>query len=88
MSYVCQICHKGNVAGHSKKHKRGVAGKRWKFRAQVTPRLFKINLQKKTVVIGGEEKQMRLCAKCIKRIKNFGNIGNYKSISFAKASKS
>jgi ribosomal protein L28 len=87
MSYVCQICHKSNVAGHSKKHKRGVAGKRWKFRAQVTPRLFKINLQKKTVVVNGEVKQMRLCAKCIKRIRNFGEIGDYKNISFSGASK-
>jgi ribosomal protein L28 len=67
--------------GRSQKHKRGVAGKRWRFRAQETPRLFKVNLQKKTVVINGEQKQMRLCANCIKRIKKFGNIKNYKNIS-------
>ncbi|KKR10584.1 MAG: LSU ribosomal protein L28P [Candidatus Woesebacteria bacterium GW2011_GWA1_39_21] len=82
MSYVCQICHKKNVMGSSRTHGRGVAGKRWKKRAPVTPRLFRINLQKKTVVINGESKQMRLCAKCIKRIKNFGSIGDYKNISF------
>jgi ribosomal protein L28 len=68
--------------GRSQKHKRGVAGKRWKYRAQVTPRLFKINLQKKTVLINGESKQMRLCTKCIKRIKKYGKIGDYKNISF------
>lgn len=82
MSYTCQICHKTNVMGRSQKHKRGVAGKRWKYRAQVTPRLFRINLQKKTVLIKGETKQMRLCTKCIKRIRNFGSIGDYKSVSF------
>jgi len=69
--------------GRSQKHHRGVAGKRWRKRAQVTPRLFRINLQKKTVVIGGVSKQMRLCTKCIKRIKNFGAVEDYKSISFA-----
>jgi ribosomal protein L28 len=63
-------------------HGRGVAGKRWKKRAQVTPRLFKINLQKKTVLINGMVKQMRLCTKCIKRIKKFASIGDYKNISF------
>jgi large subunit ribosomal protein L28 len=82
MSYVCQICGKVNVVGRSQKHKRGVAGKRWRFRAQETPRLFKVNLQKKTVVINGKKRQMRLCTKCIKRIKKFGKIRKYKNISF------
>ena len=82
MSYVCQICHKSNVVGRSQMHGRGVAGKRWKKRAPVTPRLFRINLQKKTVLINGVAKQMRLCTKCIKRIKNFGSIKDYKNISF------
>lgn len=82
MSYVCQICHKKNVMGRSQTHRRGVAGKRWKHRSQVTPRLFKINLQKKTVLVNGESKQMRLCAKCIKRIRNYGSIKDYKSIIF------
>lgn len=71
--------------GRSQKHKRGVAGKRWKYRAQVTPRLFRINLQKKTALINGKSKQMRLCAKCIKRIKNYSSIGEYKNITFVGA---
>jgi len=82
MSYVCQICGKRNVVGSSQKHKRGVAGKRWKFRAPETPRLFKINLQKKTVVVNGEKKQMRICAKCIKRIKKFGSVKEFSNIKF------
>ena len=81
MSYVCQICGKTNVYGHSQKHRRGVAGKRWKNRAQITPRMFKVNLQKVTVSANGDEKQMRLCAKCIKRIKKFGAIKTYKNIA-------
>ena len=83
MSYICQICGKKNVMGSSQKHKRGVAGKRWKFRAQATPRLFRINLQRKTVVINGEKKKMRICANCIKRIKKFGAVRKYKKIAFA-----
>jgi ribosomal protein L28 len=81
MAYVCEICGKSTVVGRSQQHKRGVAGRRWKKRAQSTPRLFKPNLQKKTVVIAGDNKQMFLCAKCIKRIKKFGSIKSYKSIA-------
>ena len=81
MSYVCQICGKKNVMGRSQKHKRGVAGKRWKFRAQETPRLFKVNLQRVTLKINGEEKKMRICTKCLKRIKKYNSIRNYSNIA-------
>ncbi|KKQ98621.1 MAG: 50S ribosomal protein L28 [Candidatus Woesebacteria bacterium GW2011_GWB1_39_12] len=81
MSYICQICGKKSVVGSSQKHKRGVAGKRWIDRVTPTPRLFKPNLQRVTLRIRGEERQMRICAKCLKRIKKFGAVRNYKSIS-------
>lgn len=81
MSYVCQICGKGNVMGRSHTHKRGVAGKRWKKRTTKTPRLFKVNLQRVTVLVNGEEKKMRLCTKCIKRIKKYKSIGDFSDIS-------
>jgi len=83
MSFVCDICGKGTAVGRSRKHKRGVAGKRWMRYVTPTPRLFKPNLQKKTVIIGGERVSMKLCAKCIKRIKNFGKIKSYKNIALA-----
>jgi len=67
--------------GRSQKHKRGVAGKRWKFRAQETPRLFKVNLQRVTLKINGEEKKMRICTKCLKRIKKYNSIRNYSNIA-------
>jgi ribosomal protein L28 len=81
MSYVCQICGKKNVMGRSQKHRRGVAGKRWKFRAPETPRLFKVNLQTTTLKINGEAKKMRICTKCLKRIRKFGNIKDFKNIA-------
>lgn len=81
MSYICQICDKSTSVGGSQKHKRGVAGKRWRDRAQHTPRLFKPNLQMVTVLLNDAEQKMKLCTKCIKRIKKFGQIQNYKNIA-------
>jgi large subunit ribosomal protein L28 len=82
MSMVCDICGKRKSVGRSQKHKRGVAGKRWKKRVAATPRVFKPNLQVKTVVIAGEKKKMKLCTSCIKRIKKYNSIKDYKNISF------
>jgi len=82
MSYICDICEKEKSVGRSQQHRRGVAGRRWKKRAQSTPRTFKPNLQRKTVVHKGEEVKMLLCAKCIKRIKNFGSVGSLKAVTF------
>lgn len=65
MAYLCEICGKGIVAGHSQQHRRGVAGKRWKKRTEATHRTFKPNLQIATI----NEVKMRLCTKCIKRFK-------------------
>lgn len=81
MALVCEICGKGKSVGSSQKHRRGVAGKRWKKRVSRTPRTFKPNLQKKTVIINGEEKKMNICTRCIKRIKKFGSVGDYSNIA-------
>lgn len=71
---ICANCGKHTVVGRSQQHARGVAGKRWKKRAQSTPRLFRVNIQKATVVVGGEEKKLNLCTKCIKRFKKEGKL--------------
>ncbi len=83
MAYVCEICGKKTVHGRSQKHKRGVAGRRWRKKAPSTPRLFKPNLQKKTLKINGVKKQMKVCTKCIKRIKKFGSVRSYSNITVA-----
>lgn len=67
MAYICDNCGKGLVYGRQSSHHRGVAGKRWKKRAQVTLRTFKPNLQK----VSG----MRLCTDCISKLKKTGKIG-------------
>jgi large subunit ribosomal protein L28 len=81
MSYICDICGKKKSVGRSQQHKRGVAGKRWRKKTTATPRTFKPNLQKKTVLISGEKKKMKLCTKCIKRIKKYKSIKSYKNIA-------
>jgi ribosomal protein L28 len=82
MSYVCQICDKKTVAGRSQKHRRGVAGKRWRKRAQVTLRVFKPNLQKVSLRFNDTEvKEMRICTKCLKRIKKYKSIGDFSNVS-------
>ena len=78
---ACEICGKHTSVGRSKRHKRGVAGKRWRKRAQVTPRLFNPNIQVKTLVVNGEKKKMKVSAKCIKRIKKYGSVRNYSNIA-------
>ena len=77
----CQICGKHAVVGRSQQHKRGVAGKRWKKRAPSTRRVFMPNIQKKTLVISGEKKQMKICTKCLKRIKKYGSVRSYSNIT-------
>lgn len=74
MAYICDNCEKGIVHGNQSTHGRGVAGKRWKKRAQKTPRVFKPNLQKIAVLVGGKSTQMRLCASCISRFRKEGKI--------------
>lgn len=74
MSYICENCEKGVVHGRQSSHKRGVAGKRWKKRAQKTPRVFKPNLQKIAVLVNGKSVQMKLCASCISKFRKLGKI--------------
>lgn len=83
MSYACEICEKKSQRGRSQQHLRGVAGKRWKKRAQSTIRTFRPNLQRKTLTIKGETKQMRICTKCLKAIKKFGKVKGYKNVLVA-----
>jgi len=74
MAYSCDNCGKTISAGRSQHHRRGVAGKRWAKRAQMTIRTFKPNLQKVGVLLGGKKVTMRLCAKCLKLFKKQGKL--------------
>lgn len=81
MAYICDNCSKGMVHGRQSTHHRGVAGKRWKKRAQSTLRTFKPNLQKVAVTLGGVKTQLRLCTDCISRFKKDGKVKSSKYAS-------
>lgn len=81
MSYICDKCGKDTIVGRSQQHKRGVAGKRWKKRAQKTPRTFKPNLQKIAVAVNGIKETMKLCTKCIKRFEKEGKLFDYRKVT-------
>jgi len=72
----CYHCGKVVLYGRSHTHHRGVAGGRWKKRAQKTARLFRPNLQKVIILTNGEQERVKLCTKCLKRIKNDIADGN------------
>ena len=80
---VCQICGKKPVTGRSQQHQRGVAGRRWKKRAQSTVRVFMPNIQNRRLIINGEEIKMKVCTKCLKAIKNKGKVKDFKNIAVA-----
>lgn len=65
----CYHCGKTAMKGRSHTHHRGVAGGRWKKRAQKTLRVFKPNLQRVKIELDGKETRVKLCSKCMKRIK-------------------
>ncbi len=69
MENSCYHCGKKALFGRSHTHHRGVAGGRWKKRAQKTRRIFKVNFVRTSIIENGVEKRVKLCAKCVKRIK-------------------
>jgi large subunit ribosomal protein L28 len=68
MSTVCQICGKGTSSG-SRIVRHGLAKKKGGIglhTTAVTKRVFKANLQKLRVKVGGGVKTLTVCASCIK----------------------
>lgn len=88
MSNICFHCGKGVLHGRSHTHHRGVAGGRWKKRAQKTNRVFEPNLHKVQVMVEGVKQSVKMCSKCLKRVKKdltdgkrpFVNVVHYASI--------
>jgi ribosomal protein L28 len=80
----CYITGKGNLYGRSHTHHRGVAGGRWKKRAQKTPRIFKANLQPVTILVEGVRKQVKISARALKRVKKDIADGKTPKVMIAK----
>jgi ribosomal protein L28 len=79
----CFHCGKGAVLGRSHTHGRGIAGGRWKKRAQKTARIFHPNLQPIHIIVKGVDKRVKLCTKCIKRVKKDMAEGVKPFVTFA-----
>lgn len=77
MAFVCDNCGKRRITGRLQRHGRGVAGKRWKKRAQVTTKVFKPNLQKVAVMVSGKKTTIRLCTDCLSKFRKEGKLGSY-----------
>lgn len=69
MKNECYHCGKGKLLGRQHTHHRGVAGGRWKKRAQKTLKVFSPNLQRVKIMVGAVAKQVKMCTKCLKRVK-------------------
>jgi len=73
MSRVCELTNKKTIFGGSRKHKRGSSGGGgvWQFKAQRTPRTWKLNLRKTKLVnaITGKPETLKISMKSYKRLK-------------------
>ena len=58
MAMRCENCSKGIMYGHNVSHSK-----------RRTRRIFKPNLHKAKIVVGGISKRMKLCSKCLRIIK-------------------
>ncbi|KXK11175.1 MAG: 50S ribosomal protein L28 [Microgenomates bacterium OLB23] len=65
----CYVSGKSSLHGRTHTHHRGVAGGRWKKRAQKMNRVFSPNLQVVTILEEGVAKKVLLATKVIKRIR-------------------
>jgi len=77
MSYICAVSGKKVQIGRSQRHGRGVAGKRWRKRAQATRRTFVPNLQKQTLIKDGKKVKVWVAAKYLKKLKTGATINGY-----------
>ena len=59
----CAICGKGTTHGRNIRHRH--AG-RWERRAPKTNRVFRANIQKRTMTIEGRPVRIAICTRCLR----------------------
>jgi len=74
MAYRCDKCGKGKVHTSSQKHKKGVAGGKWKHRAPKTLKLNFPNLHAFNGFLDGKKGKWKLCTKCLRRAKSANEL--------------
>ncbi len=75
MAMRCENCGKGIMYGHNVSHSK-----------RRTRRIFKPNLHRVKVVVGGISKRMKLCAKCLRLLKGKSATDIKKNIEKKKVS--
>ncbi len=63
MAGKCDICGKTTVFGRNIRHRH--AG-RWERKAPVTSRMFRPNVHKQTVYLGGQAVKLNVCTRCLR----------------------
>ena len=79
----CYVSGKTSQFGSTHKHHRGVAGGRWRKRAQHEMRMFKANLQPVTIIEDGKKKKVKLATDVIRRIKKDIRDGKHPVVQLA-----
>ena len=69
MAYKCDRCGKGRLVISSQRHKKGVAGGKWKHRAPKTRKISLPNLHAFKGILNGKKGKWRLCTKCLRVVK-------------------
>ncbi len=57
------------MIGRSHRHHKGVAGGKWRQRAQKTPKVFRPNLHTFKGFLKGQKGKWLLCTKCLRKVK-------------------
>lgn len=68
MAYVCDICGKGRQFG-----------KNVPFSLKKTNKVWKPNLQRQFIEIGGTRMQVRICTQCLRTLKKSAKAENSKT---------
>ena len=69
MAYKCVLCGKKKMIGRSHRHHKGVAGGKWRQRAQKTLKVFKPNLHTFNGFFKGKKSKWLFCTKCLRKVK-------------------
>lgn len=85
MAYRCDRCGKERLIGRQQRHKRGVAGGKWKRRAPKTRKISLPNLQSFKGILNGKKGKWRLCTKCLKVVKKEQKKSIAKKVSTTKS---
>lgn len=63
MATKCEICGKGTTFGRNIRHQHSG---RWQRKAPRTNRVFRANVQEKTLTINGQTRRFHICTRCLR----------------------